>query len=282
MGEVYRAEDLTLDQPVALKFLPTDVASDPRRLAQFHNETQGFFNAMMGAAFNAGLVWVIYLAVEPYGRRFWPDGLLGWTRLFSGHIRDPRIGREILIGCALGGALLLIDVTRAVAPLAVGRPPGIPALGFSVNSIASFGFLAMEWHQQLYSSVQSSLIVVMVLIGLRLIVRRTWIAVALTILVVAAAVSAGMPAGGARIVDAIGAIAAIGLVTFAVFRFGLLVTAVTLVVDNVVSSMPFSLRSGAWWAAPGYLTVALVVALGGFGFYAARAGQPLFGKWLDE
>src|SRR6186997_1539096 len=38
MGEVYRADDLTLDQPVALKFLPQDAALDPSRLAQFHNE----------------------------------------------------------------------------------------------------------------------------------------------------------------------------------------------------------------------------------------------------
>src|SRR3954471_10763591 len=38
MGEVYRAEDLTLDQPVALKFLPGGVAADDSRLTQFHNE----------------------------------------------------------------------------------------------------------------------------------------------------------------------------------------------------------------------------------------------------
>src|SRR5438093_3749526 len=38
MGEVYRAEDLTLDHPVALKFLPADVAIDQSHLAQFHNE----------------------------------------------------------------------------------------------------------------------------------------------------------------------------------------------------------------------------------------------------
>src|SRR3954471_8253627 len=38
MGEVYRADDLTLDQPVALKFLPAGVAADPDRLAQFHAE----------------------------------------------------------------------------------------------------------------------------------------------------------------------------------------------------------------------------------------------------
>ena len=38
MGEVYRADDLTLDQPVALKFLPEGVAADAGSLAQFHNE----------------------------------------------------------------------------------------------------------------------------------------------------------------------------------------------------------------------------------------------------
>ena len=38
MGEVYRADDLTLDQPVALKFLPDGVAVSDARLAQFHNE----------------------------------------------------------------------------------------------------------------------------------------------------------------------------------------------------------------------------------------------------
>src|SRR5262245_35045091 len=38
MGEVYRAEDLTLDQPVALKSLPGHVAASDARLAQFHNE----------------------------------------------------------------------------------------------------------------------------------------------------------------------------------------------------------------------------------------------------
>ncbi len=40
MGEVYRADDLTLGQPVAMKFLPETLEADPARLAQFHAEVR--------------------------------------------------------------------------------------------------------------------------------------------------------------------------------------------------------------------------------------------------
>ena len=40
MGEVYRADDLKLDEPVALKFLPEEVENDPRKLALLLDEAR--------------------------------------------------------------------------------------------------------------------------------------------------------------------------------------------------------------------------------------------------
>jgi serine/threonine-protein kinase len=242
-------------------------------------EVNSFFRVFGNVVLQAVLLWALYLALEPYGRRFWPDGLLGWTRLFSGHIRDPRIGREVLIGAALGGALMLLDLARGIAPNLIGHPAGIPGAGGDVRTLAGPGGLALSWADQFYGSVQTAFVVVMVFVGLRLIVRRTWIAVAVGVLLVTAAVMQNPPTGGVLWLHGIIQLVTIGIITFAIFRFGLLVTTMMILVDNIPTAVPMVTHGPSWAALPGQLSIALVVAVACFGFYAARAGQPLLGKY---
>ena len=58
--------------------------------------------------------------------------------------------------------------------------------------------------------------------------------------------------------------------------------AVAIFADNLATNVPLTLHTSAWWAASSNLTIALLIAIAAFGFYAARAGQPLWGIWTDE
>jgi hypothetical protein len=64
MGEVYRAEDIKLDQAVALKFLPARLARDPVLLSRLHDEVR------LGRQVSHPNVCRIYDIVEADGAHF--------------------------------------------------------------------------------------------------------------------------------------------------------------------------------------------------------------------
>jgi hypothetical protein len=71
--------------------------------------------------------------------------------------------------------------------------------------------------------------------------------------------------------------ATIVILTIMVVRYGVLVTAVAFVMAAYLDDFPLILSLSHWTAGTTNVTLAAVFALTGFGFYAARAGQPLFG-----
>jgi hypothetical protein len=73
----------------------------------------------------------------------------------------------------------------------------------------------------------------------------------------------------------------IAAATTIVVRYGLLVTAVALALVNITSSLPLTYALSHWTATTSNLTIAAVLSLTLFGFYASRAGQPLFGRITD-
>ncbi len=75
----------------------------PRRVARV-DVRPGDFDARVGARrffvhlgsalVSAGLMWLFYVALEPYVRRYCSDIMISWTRVLNGQIRDARVGRR--------------------------------------------------------------------------------------------------------------------------------------------------------------------------------------------
>jgi serine/threonine-protein kinase len=91
-----------------------------------NEETKRFFNLLAFALLNVGFTLLFYLALEPFVRRQSPDMLIGWARLLAGHLRDPRVGRDMLIGAAAGVFLVLAPSLDALVPVLTGAQPEQP------------------------------------------------------------------------------------------------------------------------------------------------------------
>ena len=97
----------------------------------------------------AGFVVLLYLAFEPFVRKRWPAMLIGWARALAGRLGDPVVGRDILIGCVAGVALLGIHWSAVAIGWSLGleaQPPFDPlpdALGEPRAWVALMLFLPM-------------------------------------------------------------------------------------------------------------------------------------------
>ena len=99
------------------------------QLLTFTNVMGSFAHAMATLGlqlFSGALVWIAYVALEPYVRRLWPDTLTAWTRVLEGRFRDPLVGRHILIGAVAGIVFTAIFLLPAVAAPLFGIPPAAP------------------------------------------------------------------------------------------------------------------------------------------------------------
>jgi serine/threonine-protein kinase len=243
-------------------------------------EAPQIFGALSFGAFTGGMVWVYYLAIEPYARRFWPDALLGWTRLLSGRIRDPRVGRELLIGFACGAAGVLIDLVKLV-PMALGwRIPLLP-LGNTLPYLSGVPSVVAQWLDVVIAAVSSALAIALIFLVLRLVLKRPRAALVVGFFVLLLLLNGGSVISG-NWFDRFNNVAFTLLLTLVLHRFGLLATATTLFVDNIVTAVPMTTNLSAWWSGPMIASLLMLIAVASFAYSAARAGQPLFGQLLED
>src|SRR5262249_46317394 len=126
------------------------------------------------------------------------------------------------------------------------------------------------WTDQFFSSLETALFFVLVLVVARLVLKRTWLALVVASAIELVVAGGGVPPGGVGWLYYVGQLMAVALINFAIIRLGVLVTGLMIVLDNIPTTIPIVRNGPGWAAVPGNLSMALVVAVAAFGFYAAR------------
>ncbi|HTA69807.1 MAG TPA: serine/threonine-protein kinase, partial [Bryobacteraceae bacterium] len=146
---------------------------------EWGSEVAVLFRNTSETVFLTVLLWLAYVATEPYARRYWPDSLISWNRLLSGKLRDTLVASHVLAGLVLfcTGVPIINGASRMMsAPSTVVH--GIESLT-STGSFASNLFGIGD--RVLLKSVALLLLVIL----LRLLLRRIWIADFVAVLLMA-------------------------------------------------------------------------------------------------
>ena len=124
----------------------------------------------------ACLVWVFYLALEPYVRRLRPWTLVSWTRLLNGGFRDAVVGRDVLVGLAFGTYIALLNQALYGRCRAAGSPDLL-----AWTRCCRRGILLSHVVGRVVNAVLGGLALLLLLLILRLATRRDWIAAVLVV-----------------------------------------------------------------------------------------------------
>jgi serine/threonine protein kinase len=221
-----------------------------------------------------GMTWVLYLALEPWMRRRWPHALISWSRLISGQLRDPVVGRDILVGVAFGVLWTLIFAIAWIPLARAGAPPQFGAVRYLLGTREALG----QWLVQIPISIFSALEFFFLLLGLKVILRKDWIA-ALAFLVLFVALKT---IGSSHLaIDLPTYVLVFGVLVLIVFRFGLVPLAIGAFTTDMITNVPLTADFSAWYMGPTILALLSVIAIAGWGFYYSLGGQSVW-KLEDE
>ena len=215
------------------------------------------------------LTWIGYMAAEPYVRQRWPKLLVSWQRLLSGRLRDPLVGRDVLLGVLAGSVVgaLFLGVTALSGLAEVDRVNSFfgqgvwPSIGYSISLPAGACVFGLSY--------------LALLSILTRFLRWRWLGLTVTTLIQVALFS---PSNAMELAVSILYV----LVFMAVLtRIGL-VAAVTfqLIILTLGYSPPLEITQ--WYAGRAIVALLIPLALLVWGSYVSLGGQPIFGSALKE
>jgi serine/threonine-protein kinase len=227
----------------------------------------------------AVVIWIIYLALEPFVRARWPHQIISWKRLLSGDLRDPLVGRDALVGVMVGAALAFNYAVWRLAPGLLGLTPSGPWRPAPDTLLGLRAQLSYLLHACVNGPVVP-LAGLLLLLLFRVVLRRDWLAVFVGWVVGTLFVSLQFDSLALDLFF-VGANAALYL--FALMRFGLLTAAFSHFAALLLLDLAVTPDLSAWYAGATLIVAATLVGIAAYGFYTSLGGQPIFrGDLLDR
>jgi hypothetical protein len=221
------------------------------------------------ALFMAALIWVWYVAFEPFVRRRWPQVLVSWTRVLAGDWRDPRVGRDLLLGCATGVTAALLFQVQVVVPATQSRlPPGPPALT-NLHTFLPPRSLLGGLSASLLDMIFASFLLFVVLFLLRLVLRRDWLALTVWGLF-GSLVNVSLADFWLSYVVSI---ATFGVIYIVLMQGGFFPYMVGRFMAVILLMAPLTFDRSMWYADTGYAALAVALAVAAYGFWTSMGGH---------
>jgi hypothetical protein len=237
-------------------------------------EAISFLVAVASAALRTFFAIVMYVALEPFVRRREPQTLISWTRLLAGELRDPLVGRDLLIGAVYGVLIFVVEASDNFLLPLFGKLPPIPG-GVSTESLLGLRHALAQVLLYVLGQTIVSLGIFFMLFVLQRILRSAWIA-AVVVAVAGTLLSLGNDSSEYPLISAVFLVVLFLSFLLVLKRFGLLTLVVGLVVQQVLLIFPATIHLSRWYAAPSLAGMTAIAALTIYGFRTALAGQPVF------
>ena len=224
------------------------------------------------AALLFAIFWLIYLALEPWVRRYWPQTMITWSRLLAGRWRDPLVGRDILFGSLCGLAYCILIQGFYLLSRHLGNPEFAEFhIANLMGARTSAGWIAHILGNSLRSGPQLFL----VLFVLRVLLRKQWLA---ALAFVALFTYLDVAGDDSTMIVAVAVLKVLiyGILVLIMLRLGFFALMITLFVVNATMALFLTTDFSAWYGDSSLMIVALLCAFALWGFHLSLAGRPLF------
>jgi serine/threonine-protein kinase len=225
-------------------------------VSKVHLAASAGFVAMFLIAIATAIGWsavlgMLYIAVEPFVRRLWPQSIISWSSVVTGKWRDPIVGRDVLAGIALGLGWRLFD--RLVEFAGPAGVPGTTQTALLEGFRATLGGVLTR----VQYGVRSALAFFLMLFFLRAMLRKQWLAAAAFVVVFPLLAAAGnddfwLQFAANAVVYAV--------IAVTVVRLGLLSLTLATFTANAVH-FTAALQPSAWYLPNALFTLALLTAI---------------------